>query len=179
MTIGTKFKWISESNLETYRVAIKTKNGILQVKSLTDGGAECDRSHTVGGVYPLLKTFFQDETAWRNSLPAEEGQVVITSPPLTKKALKMLCMKPLEATTDAFKLKELEERFPYGVFVLSKAPTEQYEIYYARIGAKDRICSLGDRMSSFYCDFSAYGITGKPRLMVEWKGLYIDLSHLF
>jgi hypothetical protein len=35
--VGTKYKWTHKTNPETYRVAIQTKDGILQVKAVTDG----------------------------------------------------------------------------------------------------------------------------------------------
>lgn len=80
--IGTKFRWSDLYNDETYRVAIVTKEGILQVKSVTDGGGEVDRTLRLmlDGRYPLKKTLFADEISWRASLPTGEshGEITIT-----------------------------------------------------------------------------------------------------
>jgi hypothetical protein len=75
--VGTKFKWTSESNPETYRVAIVTKNGFLQVKSVTDGAGESDTMRTIDGKHPLIKKLFADEAAWRSSLP-EGGKTEVS-----------------------------------------------------------------------------------------------------
>jgi len=105
----------------------------------------------------------------------ENGDVVITLP-ISDKALKELCNKPLLATSDGDKLKELERRFPKGVFVLT-TESDQYEInsvnsWYScdtGIFSKNRI----------YFHFKSFGGNDKPQLMVEWNNLFIDLSHLF
>lgn len=75
--IGTKFKWVQST--ETYRIAIQTAKGVLQVKSVTDGGGECDMTRTVCGTHPLIKKMFADEDSWRASLP--EGGSVTTGKP--------------------------------------------------------------------------------------------------
>jgi len=67
--VGGKFKWVSTSNAETYRIAIVTKKGVLQVKSVTNGAGECDMTRTVGGTHPLIKTMFACEADWLASLP--------------------------------------------------------------------------------------------------------------
>ena len=188
--VGTKYKRTHKTNPETYRVAIQTKDGILQVKSVTDGvaeghddGCKCDpcwefaTKATWRPKMPLKKVYFADLDAWENTFSANQGKLVITSAPITDKALKVLCMKPLEATEDALKLKELEGRFPGGVFVLS-TPKTQFEISYKRVAnAYDQIYYAKINMSFF--NFSDYCGEEKIQLMVEWRGLYIDLSHLF
>ena len=68
--VGAKLKWVSASNPETYRIAIVTKTGVLQVKSMTDGEGECDITRTVGGTHPLIKKMFACEADWRASLPS-------------------------------------------------------------------------------------------------------------
>jgi len=80
--VGDKLKW--QLNDETYRIAVFTKNGLLQVKSVTDGGGEthdsnckcqpCSHYNMVPRppwqqVRPLKKIFFESESAWRLSLP--------------------------------------------------------------------------------------------------------------
>jgi hypothetical protein len=188
--VGTKYKWTHKDNPETYRVAIQTKNGVLQVKSVNDGVAEVHEtfctcapcwefSHSAPWRKgrPLKQQFFADLTAWDETLPYLMGKLVITSAPVSDKALKALCMKPLAATTDALKLKELEERFPGGVFVLS-TPKTQFEISYKRVNDEfDQIYYAKINMSFF--NFSDYCGNMKIQLMVEWRGLYIDLTHLF
>jgi len=73
--IGTRFEW--SLTPETYRVAIQTTRGVLQVKSVTDGGGECDMTHLTDGTYPLIRTMFADEESWLASLP-EGGSVTAT-----------------------------------------------------------------------------------------------------
>ena len=187
--VGTKYKWTHKDNPETYRVAIQTKTGVLQVKSVNDGVVEthetmctCSRCweflHLAPGAKKPLKTaYYPDLTAWDDTLPYNMGKLVITSAPISDKALKALCMKPLEATTDALKLKELEERFPGGVFVLS-TPKTQFEISYRRVNYEfDKIYYA--KIDRSFFNFSDYCGNMKIQLMVEWHGLYIDLTHLF
>lgn len=78
-SIGTKFKWVSETNPETYRIAIVTNNGFLQVKSVTDGAVECDTSRTIGGTHPLIKKLFANEMAWRTSLPQGKTELSLST----------------------------------------------------------------------------------------------------
>jgi hypothetical protein len=76
--IGSKFKWISASNNQTYRIAIMTANGLLQVKSVVEGTVECDTSRSIGGTHPLIKTLFANEAEWRASLP--QGNIELSLP---------------------------------------------------------------------------------------------------
>lgn len=184
--VGTKLKWVL--NQETYRVAIVTKKGVLQVKSVTDGGGDCHdagcscvpcREIALSGGrlppwrrgLPLKKTLFANETEWRNSLPPN-GQITVTRPHMSDNDLKKLCSMPLTEFSDAKKLKELEERFPGGVFVLS-TDKKQLEIEYF---FNSILCRKKEYAGTSFADF---GSLAKPNLMVEWRGLYIDLSHLF
>jgi len=182
--IGTKYKWTHKTNPETYRVAIQTKDGVLQVKSVTDGAAEVHEDCGCSPCWefennapwrlrkPLTKTLFADLVAWDATLPYLAGKLVITSAPITDKVLKALCLKPLDAKMDAHKLNELEERFPGGVFVLS-TPGKQFVI-------KSRGTAIYSVNPNIVClTFMQFGGENKPHLMVEWRGLYIDLSHLF
>jgi hypothetical protein len=102
---------------------------------------------------------------------------------MSDEELKELCMMPLVGQTDALKLKELEERFERAVFVLS-TNTQQFEIYSFNL----EIAAYSEAMNyRIYCDqtrrsymfFHELGGNEKPQLMAEWKGLYVDLSHLF
>lgn len=76
--VGAKFKWVSETNPETYRIAIVTHNGLLQVKSVTQGTVECDTTRMVGGKHPLIKKMFANEAEWRASLP--QGKTDLSLP---------------------------------------------------------------------------------------------------
>lgn len=170
---GTKYKWTHKYLPNTYIVAIQTKDGILQVKSVVNGVPEIR----------LARKLFTDLLAWDETLPMNQGKLTVTSAPITDKEMKMLFIKPLNATEDALQLKELEERFPGGVFVLSipnKQPAVQYEISYKLVGnTYHQIYNEKLRMSFF--NFADYGVLAdeKPQLAVEWKGYYVDLSHLF
>jgi hypothetical protein len=186
--VGTKMKWIL--NQETYRVAIVTKKGVLQVKSVTDGGGDCHDADCScvpcseialsGGCLPpwrrgrpLKKTLFASETEWLNSLPPN-GNIVAIRPHTNDQALKKLSCEPLKAETDAKKIKELQTRFPGGTLVLT-TDMGQMEIEYFFNSILSRKNEL---MGTSFADF---GVPAgeKPSLMVEWRGLYISLSNLF
>jgi hypothetical protein len=186
--VGTKLKWIL--NEETYRVAIVKKNGVLQVKSVTDGGGDCHESGcscipcteirlSSGRLppwrrgLPLKLTFFASEAEWRKSLPSS-GEIKVTRPYMNDKALKALCCEPLKADTDAKKLKELQLRFPGGTFVLT-TDMGQMEIEYFFHSILSRKKEL------MGTSFVHFGVPAgqKPNLMVEWRGMFIGLSQLF
>jgi hypothetical protein len=202
---GTKLKWISSTNPETYRVAIVKKDGILEVKRVTDGAGHCHDttlcqcrpcseirlSRRLGAPMPpwlsrvpLLKTFFATEADWRASLPGGglRGSIKTTVPAISARTLKKLCCTPLKMMTDGGRLEELEERFPGGIMVLTTShgqleiesmnseETNQYRIFCkATSEIRKKFSELGTSPRS----------NGKPQLMVEWRGLYVDLSHLF
>jgi hypothetical protein len=190
---GTKLKWVL--NDETYRVAIAKKDGILEVKVVTDGGGYCHDSKTCtckscceiqisGGQLPswlkgppLIKTFFKDEAAWRSSLPVG-GTITITEPQLSDKALKAICLKPLTMMTDGGKLEELEKRFPGAKMVLT-TDKEQLEIESMNASNINQFRIYSLTTDEIRKNFSDFGAAKKPNLMAEWKGLYICLSHLF
>jgi len=65
-SIGTKLKWVLDE--ETYRVAIVTKDGICQVKAVTEGGGDCYYDHKTKKRY-LTKRTFDSEASWREALP--------------------------------------------------------------------------------------------------------------
>jgi hypothetical protein len=95
--------------------------------------------------------------------------------------LKELCCKPLEAKTDPLRLKELEERFPGATMVFS-TPLKQgtvkyiYEDLYEDESANHMISS---DLEMHACVSFKQLCSEKPHLMAEWRGMYIDLSHLF
>ena len=71
--IGTKLKWVSDEDEETYRVAIVTKHGVCQVKAVTEGGGDC---YYVGKKRYLTKRTFDSESSWRGALPSG-GEVYV------------------------------------------------------------------------------------------------------
>jgi hypothetical protein len=118
--VGTKFRW--QLNPETYRVAIQTPKGVLQVKSVTNGGGQvhpdsCNCDYCPNPSYPpayrrprpLLKENFSDFEAWRASLPnATDSQITTTfeDRPMIERRADIP-----ETFTDIEKLKRLEQNF--------------------------------------------------------------------
>jgi len=107
-------------------------------------------------------------------------------PRISDEDLKELCCKPFEATTDALRLKELEGRFPGATMVLSTTKKQVvvkyvYEDLYEDDSVNHMIaCDIAHHS---YQTFANVGESprpnGKPQLMAEWRGMYVDLSHLF
>jgi hypothetical protein len=94
--------------------------------------------------------------------------------------LKELC-RPLEAKTDPLRLKELEQRFPGATMVFStrlKQGTVKYvyEDLYEDESANHMISS---DLKQYGCMSFKEICSEKPHLMAEWRGMYIDLTHLF
>jgi len=108
-------------------------------------------------------------------------------PRISDEDLKELCCRPLEAKTDALKLKELEERFPGATMVLSTTKKQVvvnyvYEDLYVDSSANHKIaCDVADTLP--FHEFASIGASprqnGKPQLMAEWRDMYVDVSHLF
>jgi hypothetical protein len=84
----TKFKWVLDKN--NYRVAVQTKKGVLQVKSVIDGGGEVHTNCNCVPCWeyynnapwrrlPLIKKNFNNYSDWVNSLP-EGGKISIEEP---------------------------------------------------------------------------------------------------
>ena len=99
----TKLKWIL--NDETYRVAIVTKDGILEVKNVFELHAlrhnpdvctcvDCSEIHLANKSWgrpswcspraPLYKTLYATEAEWRADLPQDEGGSITITPPLKR-----------------------------------------------------------------------------------------------
>jgi hypothetical protein len=122
--IGCKFRWTLDAN--TYRVAIMTAKGLLQVKSVTDGAGEfhpttcreCTPCKELAMIppapwarRPLKQTMFADEAAWRASLPVG-GSVEITPPakPVAEQKVAVVAQAPndvekLKAAIKAYKIR--------------------------------------------------------------------------
>ena len=119
------------------------------------------------------------EAAAADAKPVEVGFFGV-EPRISDKDLKELCMKPLEATADPLRLKELEDRFPGATMVLSTLVRQTvvkyvYEDMYVDHSANHKIaCDFTLPQP----DFASLGCE-RPQLMAEWRGMYIDLSHLF
>jgi len=175
--VGTKLKWNSTGYDYTYRVAIVKKNGILQVKSVKDGIPETE---LIGGSENLIKTFFKTEAAWRRSLPSDLDSIKVTEPRISNRALKKLCCTPLTMHTDGGRLEELEQRFPGAVMVLSAIDNKKQLVIESMNSAETGMFRIYCKTTDYIAkDFSHLCGSDKPQLMAEWKGLYIDLSHLF
>ena len=133
---GSKFRWTLDAN--TYRVAIMTAKGLLQVKSVTDGGGEVhpttcrecrpckELAMTPPAPWarrPLKKTMFTDEAAWRASLPVG-GSVEITPPakPVAEQNVAVVARAP----NDVEKLKAIIKTYKIRTTTLVEpSPQEQ------------------------------------------------------
>lgn len=116
--IGSKFRW--GLNHTNYRVAIMTKNGFLQVKSVTDGVTQKD---TIGRV---KTTMFPNEAAWRASLPQDpQGNAVIEMVgPDNRSQIQKRLEAPLRCRfddCDAEKINEFMERFNIRSDVITRS----------------------------------------------------------
>jgi len=198
--LKTKLKWVLDEN--NYRVAVVTKNGILQVKCVVEGRVYCHDSgtceckacseinlsdklgvpHPPWSRLPFIKTFFKDEAEWRNSLPSG-GTVSVTVPKISDKMLKKLCNTPLTALSHALQLKELEVRFPGAVMLLTtnRAQFDIQYIFYPNADCDDYWKHQIYNKTSKNSFISFYDIAPgqKIQLMAIWNNMYIDLSHLF
>ncbi len=103
--VGTKLRWVLSE--ETYRIAIATADGILQVKSVTDGAGECLPLPADAYSWQrakLKKVMFPTEEEWRSSLP-QGGEVTIAElPPKNAPVI-------VEGASDAEKVEQLAIRF--------------------------------------------------------------------
>jgi len=81
--VGTKLRWVLDE--ETYRIAIVTKDGILQVKSVIDGEGDCIKQDYHWRKM-LKKTFFTTEEEWRASLPLG-GTISVVEVPVKEEIL--------------------------------------------------------------------------------------------
>ena len=111
---GTKLRWVL--NEETYRIAIATTDGILQVKSVTDGGGDCIPRLTTWSYERarLIKEMFATEEEWRASLP-QGGEVTIVELPLKNAPILV------GGATDVEKVEQLTSRFKVRAGVIEQA----------------------------------------------------------
>ena len=187
--VGTKLTWTEDPY--TYRIAVFTEQGLIQVKSVTDNitnmyvdrcsGCEslwdsvscrCDK-YKVWRNEEMIKPFFKNETEWRATLP--EGPVTVHMP------LPKIIVEPLVAKTDALKLKELSERFEKGVFIIS---TQHYQAnieyrYMRSQNSSDTYINhqiYAPRNRIYFTHFCELG--ENINLMVENDGVFTELTHL-
>ena len=151
--IGSKFRWTLDAN--TYRVAIMTAKGLLQVKSVTDGGGEVhpttcrectpckELAMTPPAPWarrPLKKTMFADEAAWGASLPTG-GFIVVTiaAKPVAEQKIAVVAQAPndvekLKAVIKTYKIRTttLVEPSPQEKL---KAAAQQIDRFRAKLAA--------------------------------------------
>ena len=148
--IGSKLRWTLSP--ETYRVAIMTAKGLLQVKSVTDGAGEVhpttcrecrpckELAMTPPAPWarrPLKKTMFADEAAWRASLPTG-GFIVVTiaAKPVAEQKIAVVAQAPndvekLKAAIKTYKIRTTtlvgnspQERLKYSEESIAKLRAE-------------------------------------------------------
>jgi len=152
--IGSKLRWTLDAN--TYRVAIMTAKGLLQVKSVTDGAGEvhpttCRECRPCKELAmtpplpplprrPLKQTMFADEAAWRASLPTG-GSVEIAPPakPVAEQKVAVVAQAPndvekLKAAIKTYKIRTTAYVEPSPREQL-KAVTERMEKIRAELAA--------------------------------------------
>ena len=102
--VGTKLRWVLHA--DTYRIAIATANGILQVKAVNDRVSDCLPNETTRSwqLAKLKKAMFATEEEWRASLP-NGGQVTIVE--LQQKNMPLV----MAAASDVEKVEQLSARF--------------------------------------------------------------------
>ena len=112
--VGTKLRWVLGE--ETYRIAIATADGILQVKSVTDGAGEC--LPLPAGAYSwqrakLKKVMFLTEEEWRSSLPQGGEVTIVELPPKNAPVI-------VEGASDVEKVEQLVVRFKVRAGVIEQ-----------------------------------------------------------
>ena len=110
--VGTKLRWVLGE--ETYRIAIATANGILQVKSVTDGEGDCNPNFS-SFRNMLKKTFYTTEEEWRASLP-QGGEVTIVE--LAQNNAPLV----VEGASDVEMVEQLASRFKVRAGVREEVP---------------------------------------------------------
>jgi hypothetical protein len=87
-----------------------------------------------------------------------------------------LMSEPLIYTTDAARLAELEKRFSGGTFFLNTAKAiirvKSVEQFIHVLGSSFHYSAFADIPGATYT-------SGRPKLVVDYKGQYIDLAHLW
>lgn len=199
-TENTKLVWVSDTNPESYSVAVGRYGGVLEVKRVMDGQGlchntaqcECNPCSEINlsarlGVpmppwlkgAPLVKSFYKSIGEWISTLPVH-GNLTITEPRPSCNLLRSLRNLPLKETTDAGKLKELEARFP-GATMTLLMNGESYIIKFITDAEKNPEynmihCASLNLVTPSFARFDVYG---KFNLVAKWRGVDINLTHLF
>ena len=190
--LRAKLTWtLDQANL---RIAIVTKTGILQVKSVENGVVSkrvkicscnpCSNREKGIPMWVNKKAFFESESDWRDSLPPG-GTITLTDPPISDRKLTKLMSKPLTASTDPLRLYELQGRFPGATIVISTTKGD-FDIEYAYVppDTEDDWTSYWQHgiyhsaSNSTVYSFKDVYPGEKIDLVVIWRGFYIDVSHL-
>ena len=120
--VGTKLRWVLGA--ETYRIAIATGNGILQVRSVTDGAGDClprDTFHSWVRA-KLKKTMFATEEEWRASLPQGGEVTIVELPPKNAQPV-------VDGASDVEKVEQLASRFKVRAGVVEQvSPLKRREM---------------------------------------------------
>jgi len=139
LSIGCKLRWTL--NQETYRVAIQTAKGVLQVKSVTDGAGEC---HEDGCTCrpcaelrmvppppwrtrrPLKAKLFPDEATWKASLP-EGGTIEITG---SKESQSKRVAEQVESMSDLEKVQHIQAKYKIGTSIVTGNSPHELMVYF-------------------------------------------------
>jgi len=93
--------------------------------------------------------------------------------------LMELCEKPLQATSDAARLEELEGRFPAKMILT--VDEREFEIKSSNDHEMNMFRIFSITTSEMWRNFADFGVCKgtKPELTVKWKGLRLDVDNLF
>jgi len=116
-TTYTSLRWSLDD--ETYRIAIVIPDGILQVKSVTEGKPEYMENGWRGF---LAKKRFATEDEWRASLP--EGGTITSKTPQERQASKAVKV----SGNDVEKIEQLAKRYKVTTRIYQKAPAQRHQI---------------------------------------------------
>jgi hypothetical protein len=131
--VGTKLRWVLGE--ETYRIAIATANGILQVKCVADGAGDCLPRETTYSWEraKLKKTLFTTEEEWRASLPQGGEVTIVELPPKNTPVV-------VKGASDVEKVEQLASRFKVRAGVVEQvSPLKRREMLVKYIADYTRI----------------------------------------
>lgn len=182
--IGSKFRWAL--NGETYRVAIMTAKGLLQVKSVTDGAGEVhpttcrecrpckELAMTPPAPWarrPLKKTMFADEAAWRASLPTG-GFIVVTiaAKPVAEQKIAVVA----QATNDVEKLKAAIKAYKIRTTAyVEPSPREQLKAAAERMETIRAELAALTLEQDIHCSHMRHKLTRQLKVARSW---YISMK---